>query len=286
MGTDGVRIRRLTKEEIAVAVNRAAAEGWNPGLRDAECFWPVDPEGFFCAEKDGKIVATAAVVNYDDRFSFGGFYIVDPAFRNHGVGMQVARHAMDHAGSRVLGVDGVVAMVQKYERAGALFLHYNNARYEGRGGGLMPGGLTSIMNVNFADLLAYDTAHFFSRRETFLRCWIAQEGHFGLARLDADGKILGYGYAGNVLPATRSGRSLQRAGQLRSSSSTGSFRGSRANLSISISRFRTRPPEHSYRTGRWCRCSTPPGCIRPGTRSRSRWTRYSASRRSSWDKNI
>ena len=43
----------MTKEEIAVAVNWAAAEGWNPGLHDADCFWPVDPEGFFCAEKDG-----------------------------------------------------------------------------------------------------------------------------------------------------------------------------------------------------------------------------------------
>ena len=100
---------------------------------------------------------------------------------------------MDHAGSRIVGVDGVVAMVEKYERSGGFFLHYNNARYEGRGGGLMPGGLTFIRNVDFADLLAYDTAHFLSRRETFLRCWIAQEGHFGLARLDTNGKILGYG---------------------------------------------------------------------------------------------
>ena len=57
----------------------------------------------------------------------------------------------------------------------------------------MPGGLTFIRNVNFADLLEYDTAHFLSRREKFLRCWIAQEGHFGLARLDTNGKILGYG---------------------------------------------------------------------------------------------
>ena len=50
----------------------------------------------------------------------------------------------------------------------------------------MPGGLTFIRNVKFADLLEYDTAHFPARREKFLRCWIAQEGHFGLARLDDD----------------------------------------------------------------------------------------------------
>jgi len=153
----------------------------------------VDPGGFFCAEKDGNIVGTAAVVNYDDRFSFGGFYIIDPAYREHGIGMQLCRYAMRHSGSRIFGVDGVVAMVEKYEKSGDLFLHYHNARYEGRGGGIMPGGLTFIRNVKFADLLEYDTAHFPARREKFLRCWIAQEGHFGLARLDDTGSIIGYG---------------------------------------------------------------------------------------------
>lgn len=187
------QFRTMTKEEVAIAVDWAKAEGWNPGLSDAECFWPVDPEGFFCAELDGKIVGTAAVVNYDDHFSFGGFYIVDPKYRAGGIGTHLARYAMSHAGNRVLGVDGVVAMVPKYEASGLLFLHYNNARYEGTGGGVMPGGLTPVQDVDFSRLLAFDTAHFPVQREGFLRCWIAQEGHYGLARLGDDGAILGYG---------------------------------------------------------------------------------------------
>jgi GNAT superfamily N-acetyltransferase len=190
---DGVTYRTMRKEELGTAVNWADSEGWNPGLSDAECFWPVDPEGFFCAEADGKIVGTVSMVNYDDRFSFAGFYVVDPAYRAHGIGMELYHHSLRHAGSRVIGADGVVAMVGKYEKHGDLYLHYNNSRYEGIGGGKMPDGLTSVQDVRFTDLLAYDTAHFPSRREKFLRCWIAQEGHFGLARLDHDGKILGYG---------------------------------------------------------------------------------------------
>jgi GNAT superfamily N-acetyltransferase len=183
----------MAKDEVAVAVRWAAAEGWNPGLRDAECFYPVDPEGFFCAVSNGRIVGTVSVVNYDDRFSFAGLFIVDPAYREHRIGMHLYRHAMRHTGSRVVGGDGVVAMVEKYENDGGLFLHYNNARHEGRGGGRMPNGLTPIPDVNFADLLVYDTAHFPARRERFLRCWVRQEGHYGLARLDDDGRILGYG---------------------------------------------------------------------------------------------
>lgn len=193
MGTDSVTIRNMTKGEVAVAVQWAAAEGWNPGLSDADCFWPVDPAGFFCGELDGKIAGTAAVVNYDDRFSFGGFYIVDPAYRGRGIGMQLARHAMRHAGSRILGVDGVVSMVQKYEASGELFLHYNNARYEGRGGGRMPEGLIPARDVAFAGLLAWDTAHFPARREAFLRAWIGCAGHEGLVRTGPGGEILGYG---------------------------------------------------------------------------------------------
>ena len=133
-----VQFRVMTMAEVSTAVAWAAAEGWNPGLSDAECFYPVDPDGFFCAETDGKIVGTVSIVNYDDRFSFAGFYVVDPAYRAHGIGMELYHHSLRHAGSRIVGADGVVAMVEKYQKDGGLFLHYNNARYEGIGGGADP----------------------------------------------------------------------------------------------------------------------------------------------------
>jgi GNAT superfamily N-acetyltransferase len=189
----GVQFRKMTREEVDTAVAWAAREGWNPGLSDGACFFAADPGGFFCAEADGKIVGTVSIVNYDDRISFGGFYIVDPAYRDHGIGMQLYHFAKRHAGSRILGVDGVVEMVDKYQKTGGLFLHYNNARYEGIGGGTRPEGLTPVRDVPFEQLLDYDAAHFPARREEFLRCWIGQEGHFGLARLDDAGQILGYG---------------------------------------------------------------------------------------------
>jgi GNAT superfamily N-acetyltransferase len=188
-----VLIRQMNREDVNTAVSWAAAEGWNPGLSDAACFWSSDPEGFFCAESDGKIVGTVSVVNYDEKFSFAGLFVVDPAFRDQGIGMQLYRHAMLHAGSRVVGGDGVVAMVDKYQKDGGLCLHYNNARYEGLGGGAVPGGLVPIREVRFGDLADYDAAHFPARREQFLRCWIRQEGHYGLAKLDASGNLLGYG---------------------------------------------------------------------------------------------
>jgi len=188
-----VKIRTMAREEVGTAIAWAADEGWNPGLHDAECFWPVDPEGFFCAEADGKVVGTIAVVNYDDRFSFFGLFIVEPAYRARGIGMHLYRHAMNHAGSRIIGADGVVAMLDKYEKKGGLFLHYNNARYEGTGGSRMPAGLVAVRDVDFPSLVDFDAARFHSRRETFLRHWTSQPGHYGLAQLDENGEIIGYG---------------------------------------------------------------------------------------------
>ena len=201
---DGVIFRNMTRDEVETAVEWAAREGWNPGLSDAECFYRTDPEGFFCAETEGKIVGTVSVVNYDDRFSFYGLFIVDPAFRAKGIGMALYRHAMKHAGPRIVGCDGIVAMAGKYQKDGGFFLHYNNARYQGTGGGMMPGGLTPLRDIAFRDLVSYDAARFPARREEFLRCWTTRPGHFGLARLSASGEILGYG----VRRACRTGHKI------------------------------------------------------------------------------
>jgi len=183
----------MTRGEVQTAIDFAAAEGWNPGLADAECFRAADPEGFFCAESGGRIVGTVSVVNYNADFSFAGLFVVAPEFREQGIGMQLYRNAMAHAGSRVVGGDGVIGMVEKYEKDGGLFLHYQNARYEGTGGGTMPAGLTPVSDVRFSDLVAYDAAHFPASRENFLRCWISRPGHYGLAQRDKSGNLTGYG---------------------------------------------------------------------------------------------
>jgi hypothetical protein len=46
-------IRTMRPDEISIAMNWAAAEGWNPGLADDAGFAAVDPEGFLIGEFDG-----------------------------------------------------------------------------------------------------------------------------------------------------------------------------------------------------------------------------------------
>ena len=143
-----LRIRPMTANEISIAVDWAAAEGWNPGLADAACFATVDPDGFLIGEIDGIPVATISCVNYDARFSFLGFYIVRPELRGHGYGLRIWKAAIAHAGSRVIGLDGVVAQQRNYEKSG--FIHaYANIRY---GGVVTAPAATATDIVDLADI--------------------------------------------------------------------------------------------------------------------------------------
>src|SRR3954453_11892092 len=123
-------IRTMRPDEISMAVNWAAGEGWNPGLADEACFAAADPEGFFIGELDGAPAATVSCVNYGASFAFLGFYIVREDLRGRGYGLRIWNAAIAHAGPRVIGLDGVVAQQQNYRLSGFGFA-YANVRYGG-----------------------------------------------------------------------------------------------------------------------------------------------------------
>ncbi|MBB4426206.1 ribosomal protein S18 acetylase RimI-like enzyme [Bradyrhizobium sp. CIR48] len=186
-------IRNLRPEEISLAIDWAAAEGWNPGHRDAACFAVPDAQGFFVGEIDGEPVATVSCVNYDDRFAFLGFYIVRDSFRGAGHGLRIWNAAIAHAGARVIGLDGVVAQQDNYRKSG-FQLAYANIRY----GGIVaarsrpPTEVVALDTIPFALVEADDATVFPARRSAFLRAWIDTSGHVGRA-LVRDGKLAAWG---------------------------------------------------------------------------------------------
>jgi len=199
-----LQIRNMRPEEIAVAVQWAAAEGWNPGLSDAACFAIPDANGFFVGEIDGEPVATVSCVNYDDRFAFLGFYIVRSDFRDRGHGLRIWNAAIAHAGARVIGLDGVVAQQDNYKKSG-FQLAYANVRY----GGIVapppgpPADVVALDTIPFARVEADDAMVFPAPRSAFLRAWIGTPGHVGRALL-RDGKLAAWG----VIRPCRTGRKI------------------------------------------------------------------------------
>jgi GNAT superfamily N-acetyltransferase len=199
-----LQIRNMRPEEIFLTIDWAAAEGWNPGLSDAACFAVPDAEGFFLGALDGEPVATVSCVNYGAGFSFLGFYIVRAAFRGSGYGLRIWNAAIAHAGSRVIGLDGVVAQQHNYKRSG-FARAYANIRY---GGAVIappppPADVVALDEVPFAMVEADDATVFPAARSAFLRAWIGAPGHIGRA-LMRDGRLAAWG----VIRPCRQGRKI------------------------------------------------------------------------------
>jgi hypothetical protein len=200
----GLCIRPMRPEEISIAVNWAAAEGWNPGLADDACFAAADPEGFLIGELEGAPAAIVSCVNYSSSFAFLGFYIVREDLRGRGYGLRIWNAAVAHAGPRVIGLDGVVAQQQNYRKSG-FELAYANVRYGGTvaAPGVPQAGVIALAEVPLATVEAYDATVFPAPRTAFLRAWIGSPGHVGRA-LMRDGELAGWG----VIRPCRKGRKI------------------------------------------------------------------------------
>jgi len=188
-----ITVRNMTREEAFLAIEWAAAEGWNPGLHDAECFYAADPQGFFLAEADGQPAGCLSAVAYDEHFGFAGFYIVLPSFRNLGIGHELVRTASAYAGSRSMGNDAVVAQQETYRQLG-FSLAYRNIRYRGLASPETTdaSGVIDLQRIPFRDLVVYDRGMFPAERPVFLQSWIHQSEATALGCED-NGRLTGYG---------------------------------------------------------------------------------------------
>ncbi|WP_369407806.1 GNAT family N-acetyltransferase [Roseomonas rosulenta] len=187
-------IRSMRREELDLALDWAAAEGWNPGLADADCFLAADPSGFLLAEVAGEPVGCVSAVRYGAGFGFLGFYIVRPGHRGRGHGLALWRAAMARLAPGTVGLDGVVAQQANYRRSGFALLH-RNIRY-GAARPVAPAvpqapRICPAGEVPFETLAAFDRRFFPAARGSFLRTWIAAPGH--VARVaTAPGGLLGF----------------------------------------------------------------------------------------------
>jgi ribosomal protein S18 acetylase RimI-like enzyme len=192
-------IRRMTEGDLALALEWAAEEGWNPGLHDACSFYAADPDGFLLGEFDGRPAGSVSAVRYGPSFGFLGLYIVKAEHRGRGFGLELWRAALDRLGDRVVGLDGVAAQQDNYRKSG-FKLAFRNIRQRGEGGGGAQPGLIDLATVPIEEIVRYDGTAFPAPRRAFLAAWIGQPQTFALGAMDG-GSLKGYG----VLRACREG---------------------------------------------------------------------------------
>jgi GNAT superfamily N-acetyltransferase len=186
-------VRPMIREEVDLAIEWAAREGWNPGLADADAFHAADPEGFLVGLLDGEPVATLSAVRYGTDFGFMGFYIVSPEYRGRGYGLRLWNAGLEHLAGRNIGLDGVLAQQGNYQKSG-FKLAYRNIRFEGRAAAKpeSTSGLTDVAGIPFDLLETYDRRFFPAPRAVFLQHWLRQPGARTLAVVEG-GQLKGYG---------------------------------------------------------------------------------------------
>ncbi|MGW1715941.1 GNAT family N-acetyltransferase [Streptomyces sp. NPDC002156] len=212
-GTEDLLVTRATPEDWPVVTGWAGDEGWNPGLSDTAGFFAQDPEGFYIGRLGGEPVSAVSVVNYGDAYAFLGFYLVRPDVRGRGYGITTWKTALAHAGTRTVGLDGVVAQQDNYRRSGFEPAH-RTVRYTGTAPATdIPAGVRPVRREDLAAITAYDALCTPADRPRFLEYWLTAPGHRAFVCEAADddragnGAITGYG-------VVRPGRDASRIGPL------------------------------------------------------------------------
>lgn len=193
MVNSSFRIKQMTREELNIAIDWAAKEGWNPGPNDADCYFSADPNGFFIGLLDDEPIAAISAVKYSDSFGFLGFYMVKPEYRGKGYGIQIWNAGLKYLEGLNLGLDGVVEQQENYKKSG-FKLAYRNIRFEGTGGGEPPasGEIVNLSALPFEAIDDYDRPFFPANRSRFTKQWISQPACHALGIMVND-KLAGYG---------------------------------------------------------------------------------------------
>lgn len=165
-------VRTLALQEIATLLDWAAAEGWNPGLGDAVAFQAADPNGFFGAFVDGRMVAGISAVAYDALFGFIGLYICHPDWRGQGHGKAVWDAGMAYLGERTIGLDGVAEQQANYAAMGFVPA-YETIRMSGTLTSDRTGDRQILPIATLEQIRDLDRQCFPARRDGFLRAWLA-----------------------------------------------------------------------------------------------------------------
>jgi GNAT superfamily N-acetyltransferase len=186
-------IHAISRAELAMGLDWAAMEGWNPGLQDENSFLAADPDGFLMGWLGDVPVGLISAVRYGSGFGFIGLYIVLPRFRGQGHGMALWRAGMHALQGRTVGLDGVVAQQDNYRKSG-FTLAYNNVRYQGhsQGHSQRDDAIVPLYKIPLQELLRYDSAFFPDDRQAFLQRWVGQPQSIALGVLEA-GQLVGYG---------------------------------------------------------------------------------------------
>lgn len=186
-----MQVAPMSLADLELALEWAAEEGWNPGLDDAAAFLAADPGGFLMGRVGGEPVACISMVRHSPGFAFLGLYLCRPEWRGRGYGWSVWQAGLELAGTRTIGLDGVVAQQENYRRSG-FSAAGRTVRFAGAPAAAPDAGLRSCAGLE-AEIARLDRAATGVQRPRFLAAWLADTATRRSLCLAADGELEGFG---------------------------------------------------------------------------------------------
>jgi GNAT superfamily N-acetyltransferase len=209
-----MQIRVMTKQDVSGGVRLNTIVGWNQTEADWERFLDASSAGCFVMEDSGKIVGTAATLPYEDRFAWIGMVLVDPDYRNRGIGTSLLHRAieyLDGAGIPTLKLDATPAGKPLYEKLGFV-TEYEIDRWilkRSVGKETSPSSQHQVSAEVLSSVFDFDRHAFGADRSALLRSYNDREPDLTLV-VQSSGHLAGYAFGRRGLFADHMGAWMAR----------------------------------------------------------------------------
>ena len=165
------------------------------------------PAGCFAGILDGEMISSITAVQYEEKYSFIGLYIVAPEYRDRGYGIKIWNHAIDHlideVGVECIGLDGVLSEEANYQKSG-FHTAYKATRYRYIVDRSYPKIYNAIKETQLEAIVQYDQRIFKVCRRSFLKDLVWNSEAVSCVAYK-DGEIIGYGIARPYIEGYRIG---------------------------------------------------------------------------------
>ena len=195
-----VRKLKSPEEVRQIIIERAAANSWRPGALDHVSFFAADETGFYVGELDGEPISCMSVVKHAENFAFIGHYMVDEPYQSGGYGILMWKAAMAsiNKDSNMAGdvTEEIFSQSIDYQPKWCVQCIDLVASQAAFALSQIPSSpevtIQPASEVDFHDLLEYDTAVHVFPRQAFLEKWISAPNCHASVAFRGDGKIVGY----------------------------------------------------------------------------------------------
>jgi creatinine amidohydrolase/Fe(II)-dependent formamide hydrolase-like protein/ribosomal protein S18 acetylase RimI-like enzyme len=93
-GAGGIALRQMQVRDIEAGMRLVQIAGWNQTQEDWEFFLRLNPLGCTVAVQNGQVIGTITTIHYGDALSWISMLLVDPGYREMGIGSRLMEHAV------------------------------------------------------------------------------------------------------------------------------------------------------------------------------------------------